>query len=229
MTSSPSSSPSSKKVAALIPAAGTGIRLGRGHKALVEINGESLLKRSVRAFENQVDEIIVAVSPEMCEEVKTQLGERAKLVLGGETRQASVRNLLDATDADLVLIHDAARPFLSARVIQEVIREVERVGAASVVVNVADTLIQAETGKRVDRQKLRAVQTPQGFKREVIIKAHKNALAKHIEATDDAGLVRLLGHRVALVEGSQWLMKVTTPADLEIATALAAVWDAQHD
>ena len=219
------SSPSSKKVAALIPAAGAGTRLGRGRKALVEVNGKSLLKRSVKAFENQVDEVVVAVSPEMCEEVKRQLGDRVKVILGGETRQASVRNLLNATDADLVLIHDAARPFLSTRVIQEVIREVEHMGAASVVMNVADTLIQAETGKVVDRQKLRAVQTPQGFKREVIVKAHQNALAKHIEATDDAGLVRLLGHPVALVEGNQWLMKVTTPADLEIATALAAIWD----
>ncbi len=188
-----------------------------------------MLKRSVKAFENQVDEVIVAVSPEMCEEVKSQLGEQVNLVLGGKTRQASVRNLLNATNADLVLIHDAARPFLSTRVIQEVIREVEHMGAVSVVMNVADTLIRAETGKVVDRQKLRAVQTPQGFKREVVVKAHENALAKHIEATDDAGLVRSLGHSVSLVEGSQWLMKVTTPADLEIATALAAVWDASND
>ncbi len=217
------------RTAALIPAAGTGTRLGRGHKALVEVKGKSLLQRSVQAFENQVDEIVVAVSPEMCGAVKRQFGEQVKLVLGGETRQASVRNLLNATTADLVLIHDAARPFLGTRVIQEIIGEVERVGAASVVMNVADTLIQAETGKVVDRQKLRAVQTPQGFKREVIVKAHQNALSKRTEATDDAGLVRLLGHSITLIEGSQWLMKVTTPADLEIANALAAVWDAQRD
>lgn len=165
----------------------------------------------------------------MCEEVKMQLGDRVKLVRGGETRQASVRNLLNAADADIVLIHDAARPFLDAQIIREVIREVGRTGAASVVRPVADTLIRAETGKGVDRQTLRAVQTPQGFKSEIVAKAHKNALAKRIEATDDAGLVRLIGQSVALVEGSQWLMKVTTAADLEIADALAAVWDAQSD
>ena len=217
------------KIAALIPAAGTGARLGRGHKALVEVRGRSLLGRSVRAFEGHVDEVVVAVSPDMCEEVNRQLGEKVKLILGGETRQASVHNLLAATDADIVLIHDAARPFLGAQVIQAVVREVENVGAASVTMRVADTLIRAETGAGVDRQDLRAVQTPQGFKREVIVRAHQNAVEQSIAATDDAGLVRLIAHPVALVEGSQWLMKVTTPADLEIAEALAAVWDRQHD
>ena len=217
------------KIAALIPAAGTGTRLGRGHKALVEVGGRSLLGRSVRAFEGHVDEVVVAVSPDMCEEVKRQLDNKVKLVLGGATRQASVNNLLAATDADIVLIHDAARPFLETQMIQEVIQEVKNVGAASVTVRVADTLIHAETGAGVDRQDLRAVQTPQGFKREVIVKAHQNAVEQSIAATDDAGLVRLIAHPVALVEGSQWLMKVTTPADLEIAEALAAVWDRQHD
>ena len=214
------------KIAALIPAAGSGTRLGRGHKALVEVGGKSLLQRSVGAFAGYVDEVVVAVSSEMSEEVRAQLGDGIKLVQGGATRQVSVRNLLDATDADIVLIHDAARPFLSSQVIQEVVREVERVGAASVVRPVADTLIQAETGETVDRQTLRAVQTPQGFKRGVIAEAHERALRDHTQATDDAGLVRLTGHPVTLVEGSQWLMKVTTPADLEIAEALATVWDA---
>ena len=135
------------KIAALIPAAGTGTRLGRGHKALVEVGGRSLLGRSVRAFEGHVDEVVVAVSPDMCEEVKEQLDSKVKLVLGGETRQASVRNLLAATDADIVLIHDAARPFLETQVIQAVIREVETVGAASVTMRVADTLIRAADGR----------------------------------------------------------------------------------
>ena len=216
------------KIAALIPAAGSGSRLGRGHKALVEVGGRSLLARSVSAFEGQVNEVIVAVSAEMCEEVEAQFGDRVKLVRGGETRQMSVRNLLDARDADIVLIHDAARPLLSSQVIQEVVREVERVGAASVVRPVADTLIQAETGETVDRQSLRAVQTPQGFKRNVIAAAHERALRDHTQATDDASLVRLAGYPVTLIEGSQWLMKVTTPADLEIAEALATVWDAQY-
>lgn len=211
-----------EKVAALIPAAGAGLRLGRGPKALVEVAGESLLSRALRAFTGQVDEIIVALSPAM---VGLELPEGVRTVLGGETRQASVYNLLRATDADIVLIHDAARPFLSRRVISEVIAAARDHGAASVVTAVADTLLEAGSGRVVDRQHLRAVQTPQGFRRDLILEAHAHALRLGLEGTDDAGLVRALGHEVALVEGSSWLMKVTNPADLELAQALAAVWD----
>lgn len=209
-------------VAALIPAAGRGERLGRGPKALVEVAGESLLQRALRAFAGQVDEIVVALSPEMAG-LPLPAGVRA--VWGGATRQASVYELLRATEADIVLVHDAARPFLSRRVIADVVAAVQEAGAASVVTHVADTLIETAGGGVVDRQRLRAVQTPQGFRRRLVLEAHARALEKGYEATDDAGLVRALGHEVALVEGSSWLMKVTSPADLELAEALAAVWD----
>ncbi len=213
------------KVAALIPAAGDGLRLGRGPKALVEVAGETLLSRAVRAFAGAVDEILVAVSPVMMGGLEPHPGVR--FLLGGDTRQGSVYNLLRETDADIVLIHDAARPFLGRRVIDDVITAVETHNAASVVTMVADTLIEAETGRVIERSTLRAVQTPQGFRRELILAAHEHALRSGCAATDDAGLVRILGHEVALVEGSSWLMKVTTRADLELAEALAAVWDAQ--
>lgn len=211
-----------ERVAALIPAAGAGQRLGRGPKALVELAGESLLQRAMRAFDGQVDEILVAVSSEMGE---LELPGVGRTVWGGETRQASVYNLVQATEADIVLIHDAARPFLSPSVIRAVVEAVRESGAASVVTHVADTLIETEGGRVVDRQRLRAVQTPQGFRRELILAAHERALAGNYEATDDAGLARLAGHSVTLVEGSSWLMKVTSPADLELAEALSSVWD----
>ena len=213
---------SKETVAALIPAAGRGERLGRGPKALVEVAGESLLQRALRAFAGQVDEIVVALSPEMAVH---PLPARVRTVWGGVTRQASVYELLQATEADIVLIHDAARPFLSPSVIRAVIGAVGERGAASVVTHVADTLIETADGRVVDRQRLRAVQTPQGFRRGLILEAHARALEQGYEATDDAGLVRALGHEVAFVEGSSWLMKVTSPADLELAEALAAVWD----
>ena len=92
----------------------------------------------------------------------------ARFVPGGSTRQESVYNLLGATDADLVLIHDAARPFLSRKIIGAVVRAVKAHGAASTVSAVADTLIETQTGRVVDRQTLCAVQTPQGFRRELI-------------------------------------------------------------
>ncbi len=213
------------KVAALIPAAGEGLRLGCGPKALVTVAGETLLNRAVRAFVGLTDEVVVAVSPTMQRGLEPF--PNARLILGGPTRQESVYNLLGATDADLVLIHDAARPFLGRRVIEDVITAVSVQGAVSVVTTVADTLIEAKTGHVIDRQELRAVQTPQGFRRELILAAHEHALRSANEATDDAALVRAFGHKVTLVEGSSWLMKVTTKADLELAEALATVWDAR--
>jgi 2-C-methyl-D-erythritol 4-phosphate cytidylyltransferase len=184
------------RVAALIPAAGDGTRLGRGPKALVTVAGESLLNRAVRAFAGEVDEILVAVSPMMG---RLELPEGVCTVPGGASRQASVYNLLRETDADIVLIHDAARPFVSRSVIRGVIEAAREHGAASVVTAVADTLIEAEGGRVIDRQRLRAVQTPQGFRRELVLEAHERALTKGYEATDDAGLVRALGHDVVLV------------------------------
>ena len=213
------------KVAALIPAAGVGLRLGRGPKAVVNVAGETLLSRSVRAFAGLVDETLVAVPGSV--EGELELPEHVRPVPGGDTRQKSVYNLLRATDADLVLIHDAARPFLSREVIGHVIAAVQAHRAASVVTHVADTLIEADSGRTVDRRTLRAVQTPQGFRRSLILSAHERALQHGYNATDDADLVRAMGHPVALVEGSSWLLKVTTPADLELAKALAAVWDAK--
>ena len=122
--------------------------------------GETLLSRAVGAFTGLVDEVVVAVSPAMQRGLELP---NARSVLGGATRQESVYNLLRATDADIVLIHDAARPFLGRRVIEDVITAVKVHGAVSVVTTVADTLIEAKTGHVIDRQKLRAVQTPQGF------------------------------------------------------------------
>lgn len=212
-------------IAALIPAAGEGVRLGRGPKALIALAGRTLLERAVAAFAGQVDEIVVAVSADMLTRAETLLAGRARLVIGGATRQQSVMNLLEATEAELVLIHDAARPFLGREVIARVIAATRAHGAASVVLPVADTLIEAASGAYVDRAALRAVQTPQGFRRALILDAHRQALTAGVEATDDAGLVRRLGEPVALVAGSPWLMKITTPDDLAIAQALAEVWD----
>lgn len=216
------------RVAALIPAAGEGVRLGRGPKALLELAGKSLLRRAADAFASQVDEVWIGVSPSMQSRAERELGGRVRFVGGGATRQESVYNLLLACDAEVVLIHDAARPFLPPSVIAEVIRAVGTCGAASVVTAVADTLIDTVLGEGIDRQRLRSVQTPQGFDRGLILNAHQRALEAGYAATDDAGLVRWLGHPVALVEGSSWLFKITTRADLELAEVLAAHWDAGH-
>ncbi len=212
-------------IAALIPAAGEGARLGRGPKALIVVAGKSLLERAVAAFAGRVDEVVVAVPAAMVPEATALLAGRARVIEGGTTRQQSVMSLLEATSAELVLIHDAARPFLDRAVIARVIAAVEAHGAASVVTPVADTLIEAEGGRALERSLLRAVQTPQGFRRALILEAHRQALAAGITATDDAGLVRWLSKPVALVAGSPWLLKITTPDDLAMAQALAEAWD----
>ena len=218
-------------MAALIPAAGSGTRLGQGPKAFVQVAGRSLLERSVSALAEHVDEVLVALPAGMA----LPVGMRARSVVGGATRQESVLRLLEATDAELVLIHDAARPFLEAATVMAVLAAVRAMGAATVAHPVADTLVRAEAGllgetglwgERVERAGLWAVQTPQAGRRDWLLAAHRRADAEGHAVTDDAGLLHWAGHEVRLVPGEASLFKVTTPGDLQLAEALAAVWDA---
>jgi 2-C-methyl-D-erythritol 4-phosphate cytidylyltransferase len=212
------------KIAALIPAAGEGTRLGKGPKAFLPLGEGSLLSHAIAAFENQVDEIVVAISETMQGDIDKHVDANVRVTRGGKIRQETVYSLLEQTKVDIVLIHDAARPFLPLQVIRDSIEAVKQYGAVTVTRPVADTLIRKATGEVVARDELRAVQTPQSFRRELILKAHEEARTKNIEATDDAALVRLLGHDVALVEGSSWLEKITTPDDYERAQALVEIW-----
>ncbi len=214
------------KIAALIPAAGEGTRLGKGPKAFLELAGITLLERVVSAF-SEVDEVIVAVSQEMLLKASKLLGSRARVIIGGNTRQVSVFKLLKASCADIVIIHDVARPFLASSTIQAVIKAVKENGAATIARNVGDTLIETNTGKAIDRSQLKTIQTPQGFKGKLILEAHLNALERNIKVTDDAGLMWHLGKDITFVEGSSWLIKITTPSDLAIAQILAFEWDKQ--
>ncbi|MGL4609394.1 MAG: 2-C-methyl-D-erythritol 4-phosphate cytidylyltransferase [Trueperaceae bacterium] len=216
------------KIAALSPAAGSGTRLGKGPKAFLPLAEGSLLSYTIAAFEHQVDEIVVAISEEMHADVAKHVNKSVRVITGGKTRQESVYCLLQHTTADIVLIHDAARPFLPVKVIQDSIEAVKQYGAATVVRPVADTLIHKDTLQVVPRDDLRAVQTPQSFLHRVILKAHEEALAKKVSATDDAALVRLLGQDVALVEGSSWLEKITTPDDYERAQVLVEMWQEKN-
>lgn len=209
-----------RTVAALVPAAGSGERLGRGPKAFVEVAGRTLLAWAVEALAPHVDEVVIALPAGALERAR-DLAPGATLLAGGATRQATVARLVEATRADAVLVHDAARPFLDAATIEAVLGALTRAPAVSVVTAVVDSLIDVADGRSVDRAALRAVQTPQAFERALLRRAHQVALADGVEATDDAALVRRLGQPVALVEGGAHLMKVTTPADLRLAEAYA--------
>ena len=215
------------RVTVLIPAAGSGERLGMGPKAFVQLGGRSLLERAISSF-SHVNEVIVAL-PES--HLDAELPAHVRRVSGGITRQESVKNLLEAASHEIVLIHDAARPFLSAVIIQAVIEAVLEVGAATTALPAADTLVLENDlkmwGSHLDRSKIHAIQTPQGFKRELLLEAHKRARLEGFVATDDAGLIARLGLPVALVAGDPRLFKVTRPGDYALAEAFARVWDAR--
>ncbi len=220
------------RVAALIPAAGSGERLGMGPKALLNLNGKSLLERAIAAFAGIAEEIIVAL-PES--HIGMNLPDGVQRVPGGASRQQSVQNLLNAASSEIVLIHDAARPFLPPEIIRATLEAVLEIGAATVALPAADTLVlEAEgSGERktwgtlLDRTRVHAIQTPQGFRRELILDAHRRAKLENIAATDDAGLVARLGLPVALVTGDPRLFKVTRPGDHALAEAFARVWDGE--
>lgn len=216
-----------ERVAALIPAAGSGERLGRGPKAFVTLGGRPLLAWAVSSLLPWVDEVVVAVPAsdlERAHAVMAGLGgpRGVRVTTGGPTRQATVAALLASVEAEVVVVHDAARPFLDGRTVQAVIAAARQHGACSVGQAVADSLVRRDDGAPVDRDALRAVQTPQAFRRELLGRAHAAAVGDGVAATDDAGLVRRLGVPVVWVDGGAHLFKVTTVADLQLAEAVVA-------
>lgn len=222
--------PSRPRVAALLAAAGSGERLGLGPKAFLSLAGSTLLQRAVAALSEVSDEVIAALP--FADLARAEgLVDRARLLAGGDSRQETVLALLQATSAELVLVHDVARPFLAVDVARRVLAAAERSGAASAARPVVDSLVRVADGSSVKREELRAVQTPQAFRRRLLLQAHREAKAVGRCATDDAALVRALGEEVELCEGSPWLFKVTTAEDLSLARALAQAWDAtdQHE
>ncbi|MCW2681844.1 MAG: 2-C-methyl-D-erythritol 4-phosphate cytidylyltransferase [Frankiales bacterium] len=214
-------------VGVLVPAAGLGVRLGPGApKALRELAGEPLLVHAVRGLRAapSVGPVVVAATDvALVEELLAPYD--VVVVAGGAERQESVRLALAALDpaADLVLVHDAARCLTPVSVVEAVVACL-RAGAESVVpvLPVADTVKQVDGDRvvaTVDRAALRAVQTPQGFQRSVLERAHASGLPT---LTDDAGLVEALGGTVTTVPGSEEAFKVTRPLDLLLAEAVLA-------
>lgn len=215
-------------VGALVPAAGRGERLGPGApKALRLLAGEPLLVHAVRSLRAapSIGPVVVAAPPDDVDAVARLLEElEVTVVAGGEGRQDSVALALAALppDVDLVLVHDAARCLVPPAVVEAVVAAL-RAGACAVVpvLPVPDTVKQVDGDGRVvrtvPRADLRAAQTPQGFTREVLDRAHRAAASG---ATDDAGLVEALGLAVTTVSGSQEAFKVTRPLDLALAEAV---------
>ena len=224
-------------VGAVLAAGGRGERLGAAlPKALVVLAGEALVTHACRALrDGGVTEVAVAAPAEHVAALVELLPADVRVVAGGATRTASVRRALAALpdDVDVVLVHDAARPLAPASMVGRVIAAVSA-GADAVVpvVAIADTVKEVDMSGHVvrtlDRSSLRAVQTPQGFRRDVLVAAHE-AAGEDSDATDDAGLVERLGLSVATVPGSADALKVTTRSDLLLAEALLRDRAASHD
>jgi 2-C-methyl-D-erythritol 4-phosphate cytidylyltransferase len=216
-------------IAVVLPAAGRGERMGAGVvKALRELAGEPLLLHAVRAVRAvpAIGPVVVLAPVGLVNDLAVLLAPYdVDVTAGGEQRQDSVRLGLAAlpVEADLVLVHDAARALTPVSVFESVIAAL-RAGAEAVVpvLPVADT-IKRVAGDRVlgtlERDDLRAVQTPQGFAREVLEQAHR---LPGPPATDDAALVERLGRSVVTVAGSEHAFKVTRPFDLVVAEAVLA-------
>ncbi|QDY77565.1 2-C-methyl-D-erythritol 4-phosphate cytidylyltransferase [Streptomyces qinzhouensis] len=232
------------RTAAVIPAAGRGVRLGPGApKALRVLNGTPMLVHAVRAMaaSNAVVLVVVVAPPEDTPGVRNLLADLALpdrtdvvVVPGGETRQESVRLGLAAVpdDVPIVLVHDAARPLVPVDTVDSVIEAV-RDGAPAVVpaLPLADTVKEVTPGEKgtpepvvatPERARLRAVQTPQGFDRATLVRAHDTVPADGEGATDCAGLVERLGEPVVVVPGHEEAFKVTRPLDLVLAEAVLA-------
>ncbi|RSS81994.1 2-C-methyl-D-erythritol 4-phosphate cytidylyltransferase [Streptomyces sp. WAC06614] len=241
-----------RRTAAVIPAAGRGVRLGPGApKALRTLGGTPMLIHAVRAMaRSRAVSLVVVVAPaDGAGEVKNLLDEHALpvgppggswgrtdilVVPGGDTRQESVRAGLEALPEDVtdVLVHDAARPLVPVDTVDAVVEAV-RAGAPAVVpaLPLADTVKEVEPGRpgepepvvaTPERARLRAVQTPQGFDRATLVRAHETVAVNGEGATDDAGMVEKLGVTVVVVPGHEEAFKVTRPLDLVLAEAVLA-------
>jgi 2-C-methyl-D-erythritol 4-phosphate cytidylyltransferase len=215
-----------EKVAVIIVAAGEGRRMEGVDKVLVPLAGEPLLLRATRPFQQcpAVSQIVVVVSGEKEQQCRALVGRPgwskvSDVCLGGARRQDSVAaGLKRLKEPDWVVIHDGARPLVTVDLIERGLEAAKETGAAAAAVPVTDTIKVADDAgivrQTLPRQNLRAVQTPQVFRFDIIRDAYEKDTG---DVTDDASLVERLGHKVRLYAGSYDNIKVTTPADLALA------------
>lgn len=221
------------RVAAIVPAGGSGTRLGlKTKKPFVTLSGKPLLYYALKALERAgaVDEIIVAAEESQIRRVAAlvkRFGFRKvkKIVAGGSTRSASVKNGLSviAGDPDVILIHDAARPLVSVDMINDAIRLASKYGACAAAVPESDTIkLSGRSGfikKTIDRRNVFRAQTPQAFKAALIRRAYKT-LGRKPCVTDDSSILENMGMKIKILPGSYRNIKITTREDIKIAEAL---------
>jgi len=223
--------PSQESVGAIIAAAGRSERMGGSDKLFAVVGGKPLLAHTLSAFQTcrGVDRVVLVLSPENMERGRELVAEAgfdkvAAVCQGGERRQDSVRNGLEAlASCQWVVVHDGARPLVTAELIERGLEAAKETGAAIAALPIGDTVKEVEPagviGRTVSRGQLWAAQTPQVFRYDMLREAHERAQG---EATDDAALVESLGYQVKVFDGSPRNIKVTTAADLAVVEALLA-------
>jgi 2-C-methyl-D-erythritol 4-phosphate cytidylyltransferase len=227
-----------RDVGVVIVAGGTGTRVGGTElKQFRWVAGKPMLLHSVQTFMARPDVVsVVCVLPQsLAGDPPPWLFQcdvdRLMISVGGKTRQRSVANGLDdlPDEAEIVLIHDAARPLVTEATIARVVDATRRDGAAIAALPLADTLKEVGEDTRVvrtiDRARLWRAQTPQGFRRDIIVRAHRDAATHHVDATDDATLCERLNVPVTVVRGSERAFKITEESDFARADGLSSIAD----
>lgn len=217
-------------VLAIIPAAGMGVRMGGGTpKQFLSLDGVPIFVHTLRKFAaaDSIDEICLALRPEEMDRARKDLEREQfpkplRLVSGGATRQETVaRALAEAPETtDLVVVHDAVRPFVELEMIRKVVDAARQEGAAILGIPSVDTLKQVERQTilgTVPRERIVLAQTPQAFRHEIIREAFDRAAADGFKGTDESSLVERLGHKVIVLMGSDRNIKITKPSDLPLA------------
>ena len=223
---------------AIIMAGGRGERMGTDiPKQLIPLHGETILERTLKPFVRctGIEGIITVAAPDFIKHIRSAVKhcattKKITVVKGGPTRQDSVWNGLTAVPkgVEVVVIHDAVRPFITGELIKKCVHSAREYGAVTVMRPLKETIKVVSNGVVVetpDRSSLWVTQTPQAFRTDLIIKAHEQAHVEGFNGTDDCILVEHLGHSVKVIEGSDLNIKITTPADLTVAGTLIKLYD----
>ena len=229
-------------VLAIIPAAGTGVRMGgETAKQFLSLAGTPIFMHTLRKFSNSpaIDAVHLGVRPEEMERTRKSLaGERfdrpLQVISGGATRHETVGHALEAAPrgTDLVVVHDAVRPFVSLDLIQSVVEAARRDGAAILGIPSIDTVKQVERQRvlgTIPRERIVLAQTPQAFRYEILREAFMRAGSEGFFGTDESSLVERLGIEVTVLMGSDRNIKITKPSDLPLARLYLAQEQEQRD
>jgi 2-C-methyl-D-erythritol 4-phosphate cytidylyltransferase len=214
------------KISAILLAAGKGERFGE-KKQFIKLKGEPLFQYSLNTLNkiDEIDEIILVLPEEDIERIKIFSFKNVKKVKGGDERQESVYNALKEIESDIVIVHDAARPFATESMFLDGIKNIKKGYDGSITaIKAKDTIKKVKDNKVIEtlnREELYIVQTPQTFKTEILKKAHEKAIEYKFVGTDDSSLVERIGGNITINKGSILNFKITTKEDLILANCLA--------